>query len=284
MLKIKKRGNKLIINNKNMTKENGYCCFDSNKKIIIFILLIVLSVFLIILSVSGVIDIFNKIKQGKYIGQEAEFKNSIIISETGEVYAKPDLAVVIFSVIKEAKTVAEATSENVEAMNNIIQAVKREGLEDKDLKTISFNLYPRYEYTEESYRNRILVGYEVSQGLEVKIRDMEKIGTIIEKATSAGANDVSGLQFTIDNEEELKKEARNQAIEKAKAKAQELTSQLEVKLGKVISFNESFFVPYYDARVYLEEAKGMGGGEPVPDIQTGENTISVTITVIYEIY
>ena len=267
-----------------MTKENMHCCFDSNKKIILIILLVVLSVFLIILSVSGVIDIFNKIKQGRYIGQEAEFKNSIVISETGEVYAKPDLAVVNFSVIEEAKTAAEATSKNTETMNNIIQAMEDQGIEDKDLKTISFNLYPRYEYTDDTFNKRILVGYEVSQNLEVKIRDMEKIGTIIEEATSAGANDVGGLQFTIDNEDGLKKEARAQAIGKAKNKAQELSSQLGVKLGRVISFNESFFVPYYDNRAYLEKAEGMGGGGSVPDIQTGENTISVTITVVYEIY
>jgi hypothetical protein len=282
-LKNKLKYNKLI-NNKNMNKENMHCCFDSNKKIIFIILFVVLSVFLVILSISGAIDIFNKIKQGRYIGQEAQFKNSIIISETGEVYAKPDLAVVNFSVIEEAKTVAEATSKNTETMNNIIKAMKDQGVEDKDLKTISFNLYPRYEYTDDTFSKRILVGYEVSQGLEVKIRNMEKIGTIIEEGTSAGANDVSGLQFTIDNEEDLKKEARIQAIEKAKDKAQELTSQLGIKLGRVISFNENFFVPYYDTRVYLEKAEGIGGGGPAPDIQTGENTITVTITVTYEIY
>jgi hypothetical protein len=267
-----------------MNKENMQCCFNSNKKMILIILLVVLSVFLVILSASGIIDIFNKIKQGRYIGQEAQFKNSIIISETGEVYAKPDLAVVIFSVIKEAKTVAEATSENTETMNDIIQAIKDQGVVDKDLKTVSFNLSPRYEYTDDTFSKRILVGYEVSQQLEVKIRDMEKIGTVIEKATSAGANDVSGLQFTVDNEEGLKKEARTQAIEKAKAKAQELTSQLGVKLGKVITFSENFFVPYYDTRVYLEKAAGMGGGGSVPNIQTGENTITATVTINYEIY
>lgn len=258
--------------------------FDGNKKMVLIVLFIILSIFLVILSASEMVDIFNKIKQGRYIGQESEFKNSIIISETGEVYAKPDLAVVNIFVIEEAKTVAEATSRNTEKMNNIIQAIKGEGLEDKDLKTISFNLYPRYEYTDDTYRNRILKGYEVSQGLEVKIRDLEKIGTIIEKGTLAGANDISGLQFTIDNEESLKQEARAQAIGKAKTKAQELSSQLGVKLGKVISFNENFFVPYYDTRVYLEKAEGIGGAGIAPDIQTGENTISVTISVTYEIY
>jgi len=111
---------------------------------------------------------------------------------------------------------------------------------------------------------------------------MEKIGEIIEKATSAGANDVGQLQFTIDNEEELKKQARTQAIDKAKAKAQEMASQLDVKLGKVVSFNESFYLPYYDNAIYMQEAVGKGGS--APDIQTGENKITVSVSIVYEIY
>lgn len=254
--------------------------FKSKKKYFLCFLTI-LSIFLIVLIVSTSVDIVNKIKQGKYIGQEAEFRNSISISETGEVYAKPDLAVVNFSVINEAETVAEAMSENSERMNKVIEGMKAEGIEDKDLKTISFNIYPRYEY-DEDFRNRTLVGYEIVQQLQVKIRDVEKIGQIIEKGTSTGANDVGELRFTIDNEDELKKQARAQAVEKAKVKAQELASQLDVKLGKVVSFNESFYVPYYQGGIYLEESVGKGGA--APDIETGENKITASVNIVYEIY
>ena len=94
---------------------------------------------------------------------------------------------------------------------------------------------------------------------------------------------MSNLQFTIDNQDELKKQARDQAIEKAKSKAQELTSQLGVRLGKISSFSENFYVPYYGAMDYAME-KGMAGAEAVPDIQTGENKISVSVVITYEIY
>lgn len=264
-----------------MNQEHTSQCSHHHKKKIIFLLVIVLSIFLIILSISGIVDISNKIKQGKYIGQESEFKNSIVISETGEVYSKPDLAIINFSVIKEAKTIAEAMSENSEKMNNVIQAMKDQGIEDKDLKTTNFSIFPRYEYADGTYGKRVLVGYQVSQQLQVKIREMEKIGTIIEQASSAGANDIGELRFTIDDEEELKKQARAQAVEKAKTKAQELAVQLNVKLGKVISFNESFFMPYYDTRMMME---GIGGAAEVPNIETGENKITVSVTVTYEIY
>ncbi|MFB0544138.1 MAG: SIMPL domain-containing protein, partial [Asgard group archaeon] len=257
-----------------MKKEDFHNHMKGKKKILTA-LLSVLIIFLIVLILSTAVDVVNKIKEGRYISQNVRMRDSIVVSETGEVYAKPDLAIISFTVINEAKTVTDAMDENSATMNDVIKAVKEQGIEDKDVKTTSFNIYPRYEYSEGTYGKRTLVGYEVIQELQVKIRDLGKIGTIIERATSSGANEISDLQMTIDNQDELKKQAREQAIAKAKVKAEELTSQLGVKLGKLVSFNESFYVPYYDTGIYMKEAVG-GGGE-VPDIQTGENKISVSI-------
>jgi len=264
-----------------MKQENIHNDMKCKKKIFLA-LLSVLIVFFIVLILSTGVDVVNKIKEGRYISQNVRIRNSIVVSETGEVYAKPDLAVITFTVLKEAKTVGDAMDENSATMNNVINAVKGQGVEDKDLKTTSFNISPRYEYLEGDYGKRILVGYRVVQDLQVKIRKKKKIGTIIEQATSSGANEVSDLQMTIDNQDELKKQAREKAIAAAKIKAGELTSQLGVKLGKIVSFNESFYVPYYDSRVYMMD-EGIGGGE-VPDIQTGENKISVSVVITYEIY
>ena len=264
-----------------MKQENIHNYMKGKKKIFLA-LLSVLVVFFIVLILSTAVDVVNKIKEGRYISQNVRMRNSIIVSETGEVYAKPDLVVITFTVVKEAKTVADAMDENSATMNNVIKAVKEQGVEDKDLKTTSFNIHPRYEYSEGTYGKRILVGYEVVQDLQVKIRDLGKIGTIIERATSSGANEASDLQMTIDNQDELKKQAREQAITTAKIKAGELASQLGVKLGKIVSFNESFYVPYYDSQAYVMK-EGIGGGE-VPDIQTGENKISVSVVITYEIY
>ena len=249
-------------------------------------LFILLGLFLLALTVSTVVDVQNKIKEGKYIGQEIETKNTITVSDKGEVYAKPDLAITTFSVAIEKKTVAEAMKENAKKMNAVIDSVKEQGVEDKDLKTVNFNIYPRYEWydTIQFYPQgkRVLVGYEVQQSLEVKIRDMEKIGDIIQGATDAGANQVGDLQFTIDNQDEFKKQARGQAIEKAKNKAEELASQLGVKLVRITNFSESGVIPYYYG---FEKAVGMGGGEeaPAPEIETGENKIEVNVTITYEI-
>jgi len=248
---------------------------------------VILFIFLMVVTVWFAVAIQNKIKEGKYIGQEIEAKNTITVSETGEIYAKPDLALTTFSVITEAKTVSEAMSDNTQNMNAIISVMKDEGIEEKDLKTTSFTIYPRYEWQKiesEIYPyppgKRVLVGYEVRQSLQVKIREMAKIGDIIQGATDAGANQVGNLQFTIDQEDELKKQARGQAIEKAKAKAQELAQHLGVSLVRITHFSESGVVPRFYAPT-TEMAEGKGG--EAPQIETGENLISVTVSITYEI-
>ena len=247
-------------------------------KSIITILIIVAIVFLVSLTIWVSIDIQNKI---------TKTENTITVSDTGEIYAKPDLALTTFSVISEEKTVAEALSQNTEKMNAVIDFVKGQGVEDKDLKTTSFNIYPRYEWREgkteippQPQGKRVLVGYEVRQSLEVKIRDLEKIGAIIEGATGAGANRVGDLQFTIDKEDELKKQARDQAIEKAKTKAKELASQLGVNLVRITDFQESSLVPRYYG---LEKIAVPGAEEEIPQIEIGENKIEVTVIITYEI-
>lgn len=239
-------------------------------------LLVILGIFLISLIVLKVLDIKDKIQLTE---------KTISVSATGEVYAKPDLAIINFSVVTEKKTVDEALSENATKMNAVVNAIKERGIEDKDLKTTSFNIYPRYEWYGKSEiyptGKRVLVGYEVVQTLEVKIREMKKIGEIIEVATEAGANEVSNLQLTIENQDELKKQARKQAIEKTKDKAKELASQLGVKLGKITSFNESSETPYYYPLKFAEMAAPAAG--ETPQIETGQNKISVTVTITYEI-
>jgi len=255
---------------------------------IIFILGAVFVIFLIALTISTIVDVQNKIKQGKYIGQEIETKNTITVSGTGEIYAKPDLALISFSVHNEAKTVSAAMAENTANMNAIIMIMKSKEIEDKDLKTTSFNVYPRYEWKKSQIeiwpqpeRERVLVGYEINQSLQVKIRDLNKIGEIIQGATDAGASQVGNLQFTIDNQDELKKQAREDAIKEAKGKAKELANQLGVRLVKITGFSEGGTVPrYYD---YSLKEMAVSSESSTPQIETGENKIEISVNIIFEI-
>lgn len=267
--------------------KNNNCCGSLNK-VLLNISAVIFIIFVVALTVFVGASIQNKIKQTKYVGQGIQPTNTISITETGEIFAKPDLAKVSFSVVTEAKNVADALSDNAGNMNNVINFIKSEGVLEKDIKTTNFSIYPRYEYekgeTESYYPSgkRTLVGYEVSQQLTVNIRDLEKVGEIIEGTTNAGANVVGDLQFTIDNQEELKKQARAQAIEKAKNKAKEIASQIGVNLARITNFSEN---AYYPSPLYESKAPslGIGGGGETPQIQTGENKISVTIVITYEL-
>jgi len=242
------------------------------------LLAVILSLFLIVLIVSTVIDIKDKIRASE---------NTITVSDTGVVYAKPDLGLVTATVLTEAETVTEAMTENTEKMNAVISAVKEQAVEEKDLKTTSFNIYPRYEWRETTMfypeGQRILVGYEVRQSLEIKIRDLDKIGLLIQTATNAGANQVSDLQLTIDDQEGLKEQAREQAIEKTKSKAEELAKQLGIKLVGISNFSESGSIPYYYGLDKVAAPMGMGGGEEEAQIETGENKIEITVYITYKI-
>lgn len=232
-----------------------------------------------LLILSSVL-VLNKLEERKYIGQGIESQNTISVTETGEVFAKPDLGQITFSAITEKETVSEAMNENSKKMNNVISSLKDQGVEDKDMKTVSFNLYPRYDYIETGFTGRrVLSGFEVRQSLEVKIRDLDKIGSIIESATETGANSVGNLELVIENQEELKNQARDKAVEKAKEKAEELAGSLEVKLGKIVSFSESSQTPRFATPSF-----GMGGAESAsPSIEPGENKIQVSVTVSYQI-
>jgi len=254
------------------------CCDQKTKNILIYFLVIV-GIFFVFLIVSTFVDIQNKIKEGKYIGQEIETKNTISVSDTGEIYAKPDLALVGFSVQNRASTVNQAMSENTKKTNAVIEALKKQGIESKDLKTTNFSIYPLYNYPANGQRT--LTGYEVRQSLQLKIRDLAKVSQIIQKATDAGANEAGNLVFTVDDEDQPKAQAREQAIEDAKEKAEKIAGELGVKLVKIISFSESSYSPSlgYDARGY-----GIGGGGASPEVQSGENKIQVDVSIIYEIY
>ena len=250
------------------------------------------ALFFLLVALIGLISVsaYAKFLQTKYIGLPGQQPRTISVSGSGEIYVKPDLAVINFSVINESETVENALEENSQKMNAIIEAIKSKGVESKDLKTTNFNIRPRYEYRRENTLlyppiegERVLAGYEINQTLMVKIRELEKIGEIIQAGTDKGANQVGSLQLTIDDLEAVKEQARNEAIIKAKAKAEDLAMRLGVKLGKLSDFNDSGAFPissrYYDA-VALEASPGIGGA---PEIETGENRIMVKVLLTYEI-
>jgi len=270
---------------------NNICCGGTKAGgIIMAVLLAVLAVYVAALAV-------NAVKSNKYIGRDAATQSTISVAGSGDVYVAPDLAVMDFSVVSEAKTVADAMADNTKKANAIIDVVKSLGVAEKDLQTTNFNVTPHYDNvnsqndvikcTPESCpmpigTKRVLTGYDITQTLTVKMRDMAKIGQIIEEATASGANQVGDLQFTLDDPDAVKADARQKAIVDAKAKADKLANQLGVKLGRITGFSEG---GYYPSSQINYAAKDAGGGiaAVAPNIQVGENKTTVNVSITYEI-
>lgn len=233
----------------------------------------------VILGIFLAVQAYNGIQEGKYIGKDIMPANTISVSGTGEVFAKPDIAQISVSVSKLAGTAMEAQKKHTEAVNKVIGFIKDSGVEDKDIKTSNYSINQEYDYTETGRR---FFGYRIVQTVEVKIRNLDNVGKILSGATEAGANEISGVQFVIDDDEAVKREARKQAIEKAKEKAGEIEKDLGIKLGKLVSFYESGG-DYYPVYSLKAEGMGGGGGEAVPEIPTGENKITIVVNLTYEI-
>ncbi len=234
--------------------------------------------FLAILSVSEFYSIQNKIKEGRYIGQSLESKNTITVSGEGRYAAPPDIVVLNVSVTTEKAIVGEAQKENTRKMNAVIEFLKRLGIAEKDLKTINYTIYPLYDYPD---GRQVFRGYQVSQTAEMKIRDLDKVGETLEGVTRQGANQVGSLSFTFDDPEAPRKEARKLAIAHAKEKAEILAIDLGVDLVRIVSFSEDGggVVP----PIFFDSAKGIGGGGESPRIEPGENETAVTVHITYEI-
>jgi hypothetical protein len=171
----------------------------------------------------------------------------------------------------------EALAKN---MNAVMDAVKAQGIEVKDIQTEYLSLSPAYDWKEGV---QIDQGFEASQNLRVKVRDLSKIGTVLSAATSAGANQAGGVSFTIDDPELLQNQARTEAIAKAEAKAKELAKELGVRIVKLQGFSEGggSVPPVYYERAMMDAGIG-GGASPLP-VPSGEQDIIMNVTLTYEV-
>jgi uncharacterized protein YggE len=229
----------------------------------------------------------------KYIGSGTTATNTISVSGTGEVFAVPDIAKFSLTVLEEAKDAQSAQEVATKKINDITAYLRGEGkIAEKDIKTTDYSIGPKYEWIQATCTRdycppgeQKLVGYQVSQTIEVKVRDTEKAGDILSAAGSRGVSSISGLEFTVDDDEALKDDAREMAIEDAREKAEALANDLGVTLVRVVGFSEDgggYPVPMY-GREKLMSMDSVSGAVAAPELTVGENKIQSSVSVIYEI-
>ena len=211
---------------------------------------------------------------------------NISVAAEGKVVVSPDIATLSFSVVSEGADPAKIQEANNVKINDAINFLKTSGVDSKDIKTAGYNLQPKYTYDEKTRRSYIS-GYTLTQTVFVKMRDLGKVGVILSGLPARGINEISGLTFSIEDQDKFLNEARAEAFTKAKAKAEAMAKAAGVSIKKVISFNE-YGGGYPYPIMYAEKSLGMGGDAvrpaTAPVIEPGSQEVTVQVTVIYEIW
>ena len=254
-------------------------------------LVAILIVFVVILAIGA-------IKVMSNIGVNHDTVSTINVDGTGYVIAVPDVATFTFSVSETAKTVVDAQAKATAKTIVALKAVRYQGVADKDISTQSYNINPHYDYqtavcpanssgvvTYCPGGKSVLTGYDVSQSIQVKVRDLTKAGAILTSVGSLGVQNVNSLSFSVDDPVKVQSDARNKAIADAKSKADVLAKQLGVRLARVISFSENngggYPRPMY-ATMSASIAKDSSGSVS-PEIPTGEQKVTSNVSITYEI-
>ncbi len=254
-----------------------------------------------ILAVSGALLLLalfaNALAEHKYIGRDINSQTTITVTGDGDAYATPDIATVSFSITQEAKNAAAARKTVDDKMKSIKDFLNKSGVADKDIKA-TYNLSPKYEWQEKQIvciaypciqppGHQVLTGYEVSESVEVKVRNIDTnpdaASIIVGGLADNGATNISGPNFMVENEDAVQRTAREAAIAKAQAKGDQLAKDLGVTLVRIVSFNEGGNYPVYYGGAMAKTMSADGGAPSVPTIPAGENKYTSNVTIVYEI-
>jgi uncharacterized protein YggE len=220
---------------------------------------------------------------GKHVETRDREIPVITVSGEGKTSVAPDIAELSFGMqTGRQKTAGDAMTVLKKAMDGVLASVKKSGIADKDINTEQFSLNPTYDWTS---GRQTIIGYEAVQSLRVKVRNLDKVSDVLGAATVAGANQAGGVQFTVDDPEKSRSEARTKAIAQAKQKAEALAKDLGLHLGKIKSFSENggSTPPMY--------MRGMAAGATMEDkvanqtveLPAGEQDVNVQVSITYEL-
>lgn len=207
---------------------------------------------------------------------------TIQVTGNGSVVGEPDVATLNLGVSVEKVTVAEAREAAASAMTDVIESLKANAVAEKDIQTQAFSIQPQYNYTD---NGRVLRGYRVSNTVTAKVRGSESLSQIIDDAAGAGRDIVvvNTIQFMIEDSTALQTQARGLAVKNAEAKAQALAQESGVSLGKPVSIIETTHAASPPVAFAEEAAFASDSARTSTPIESGELTITVNVTIVYDI-
>ena len=205
--------------------------------------------------------------------------HTVTVTGNGIAYGTPDVATAQIGVQIRDSDPAKAVGDSTDKMNAIMAALKELGIEEKDIQTTNFSIYAQQDYDPETGKPKDTFTYVADNTLTVTIRDLSKVGKVLGEVVKAGANNIYGVTFSVDDPAKLEAEARDKAMADAKVRAEQLAKAAGVTLDVPMSITEYIPGPIYPYVVAREAAVGMGGGE-VP-VSSGQIQISLQVSVTY---
>jgi uncharacterized protein YggE len=204
------------------------------------------------------------------------------VNGEGKSKATPDVVLLSLGIEAESKTVARAQQDAAQAMDAVMKALKTNGVADKDIQTQRFSIQPVTQWNEDRQR-QIITGYRVTNVVIAKIRKIDSAGSVIDAVAEAGGNltRIDNIGFSIEDPTPYYNEARAKAVEDAMAKAKQMASSADIRLGKLIYMSES--TPYVPPVVIRDYAVKAEAAAPTTPISPGELEIQVSVQMVYEI-
>ncbi|MEM7144525.1 MAG: SIMPL domain-containing protein [Verrucomicrobiota bacterium] len=218
------------------------------------------------------------------LADDDEPPRTISVSGEGKVTATPDMATISTGVTTNDITAKAALDANSSAMEALMKTLTDAGIEERDIQTSGFNVSPQYNRTipqpgQAAQRPKI-VGYQVSNNVRVRIRDLDQLGPLLDQLVEAGSNQLGGVSFSIADPEPLLNDARDQAVRKARERADLYAKAAGVKVGKVLSISEASVG--FPRPQPMQQSLRMAAAESVP-VAPGEQEIRANINIVYEI-
>jgi len=205
---------------------------------------------------------------------------TITVSGNGISYAKPDIAVAQVGVETHGADPAKVVGDNTTKMNALVAALKQLGIEDKDIQTSNFSVYAQQNYDNDGKPTDFT--YVADNIVTITVRDLSKVGDTLAKAVDAGANNISGISFSVADQTTLEGEARDKAVADAKTRAEQLAKAAGVTLGAPISISESSAVVPMPLSFNVRDAAGSVAQAAVP-VQGGQIQVNLQVSITYAI-
>lgn len=207
--------------------------------------------------------------------QAAERVDKLLtVTGEGTVAAAPDSAVICLGVSSTGKTARAASDANAREMTVVLAAIKESGVADRDIQTTSLSLQPQYDPSKTGAAR--LIGFQANNQVTVKIRDVGRLPTVLDRAIAGGANEMSGIEFVVSEQGKLLDNARTEAIADARRKAELYATAAGMKVGRVMAISEEGSAP--PPRAF--QALRAGAATP---IAPGEQMLRAVVTVSYEL-